>query len=87
MNYSISDTAEYGGYTRGPRIINSQVRREMRKILREIQTGKFAMEWIGEATKNKQRKFFRLRQKMKLHPIEKIGEKLRKMMPFIKPKA
>jgi ketol-acid reductoisomerase len=84
MNFSVSDTAEYGGYTRGPRIITRQTRKEMQKILKEIQSGKFAKEWIGETEKNKQKNFKKTREQYRKHSVEKVGEKLRAMMPFIK---
>ena len=81
MRYSISDTAEYGDYTRGPRIITDQVRQEMRQILREIQSGEFAREWIGECQSGG-RRFAELRAKGRTHPIEQVGATLRAMMPW-----
>jgi ketol-acid reductoisomerase len=84
MNFSVSDTAEYGGYTRGPRVISNESRREMKKILKEIQSGKFAKEWIDETFKNKQKKFLKMRKEMNNHPIEKTGAKLRAMMSWLK---
>jgi len=83
MRYSISDTAEYGDLTRGPRIINEQVRAEMKKILKEIQTGEFAREWILENQAGRP-VLNALRKKEQEHPIEDIGKKLRAMMPWIK---
>lgn len=83
MRYSVSDTAEYGDLTRGPRIINEQVREEMRKILKEIQTGAFAKEWILEY-KADAPVFNALRRREREHPIEKIGAELRQMMPWLK---
>lgn len=83
MRYSISDTAEYGDLTRGPRIINEQVRTEMKKILKEIQDGSFAREWILENQAGRP-VLNALRRKEAEHPIEKIGEKLRELMPWIK---
>ncbi|PMP95090.1 MAG: ketol-acid reductoisomerase [Thermodesulfobacterium geofontis] len=83
MRYSISDTAEYGDLTRGPRIINEQVRAEMKKILKEIQSGEFAREWILENQAGRP-VLNALRRKEAEHPIEKIGEKLRALMPWIK---
>ena len=83
MRYSISDTAEYGDYTRGPRVINDDVKREMRRILSEIQSGEFAKEFILEA----QAGYPVLnanRRNEKEHLIEKVGKKLREMMPFLK---
>jgi ketol-acid reductoisomerase len=82
MRYSISDTAEYGDLTRGPRVINSAVREEMKKILQEIQTGKFAEEWIAENKAGRPR-FRQLQEEGRQHPIEKVGAELRGMMPFI----
>ncbi|MDQ6616369.1 MAG: ketol-acid reductoisomerase [Actinomycetota bacterium] len=82
MRFSISDTAEYGDLTRGPRVINDAVKAEMKKILTEIQDGTFAQEWIAENRAGRPN-FNRLRQAGKDHPIEKVGEQLRAMMPFI----
>jgi ketol-acid reductoisomerase len=82
MRFSISDTAEYGDLTRGPRVINDNVKAEMRKILTEIQDGTFAKEWIAENRAGRPN-FNQLRQAGKEHPIEKVGEQLRAMMPFI----
>jgi ketol-acid reductoisomerase len=81
MRYSISDTAEYGDYTRGPRIITDAVRKEMAQILKEIQDGSFAREWIGE-TRAGGEKFKALRKSENDHPIERVGAKLRAMMPW-----
>ncbi len=85
MNYSISDTAEYGEYTRGPRVINKNVKAEMKKILEEVQSGKFAREWILENRAGRP-VFKAARKRMSEHPIEKVGAKLRDMMPWIKKK-
>jgi ketol-acid reductoisomerase len=83
MRYSISDTAEYGDYTAGPRIITEETRKEMRKILREIQTGAFARSWILENQAN--RPFFnRMRELEAAHQAEKVGAELRKMMSWNK---
>jgi ketol-acid reductoisomerase len=82
MRYSISDTAEYGDLTRGPRIVNDAVRTEMRAILDEIRTGKFADEWIAESESGRAR-FRQLREEGKAHPIEVVGAELRDMMPWI----
>jgi ketol-acid reductoisomerase len=82
MRYSISDTAEYGDVTRGPRVINAAVRAEMQTILDEIKSGAFAEEWIAE-NKAGRSKFEALRKQGQDHPIEKIGQELRQMMPFI----
>ena len=83
MHRYISDTAKYGDLTRGPRVVNDRTRKEMRKILKEIQSGKFARQWIGEhqsGAKNYQRL---LKQDLR-HPIEKVGAKLRERMPWLK---
>ncbi len=83
MRYSISNTAEYGDFTRGPRIITEQTKAEMRKILMEVQTGVFAREFILENQANAPVLKAKRRQ-AKAHPIEEVGEKLRAMMPWIK---
>ncbi len=86
MRYSISDTAEYGDLTRGPRIINENVVAEMRKILGEIQRGEFAREWILENQAG--RPVYRALKKQGLeHPIEKVGEQLRSMMSWLSQKG
>ena len=82
MRFSISDTAEYGDLTRGSRLINEQVRAEMRCILTEVQTGEFAREWILENQANRP-VFQALREKEKEHLIEKVGAQLRAMMPWL----
>ncbi len=82
MRYSISNTAEYGDLTRGPRIITDETRQEMKKILREIQTGQFAREFIGENQAGATT-LFAMRRLSREHPIEKVGEQLRGMMPWI----
>jgi ketol-acid reductoisomerase len=82
MRYSISDTAEYGDMTRGPRIVTDETRAEMRKILDEIQTGRFAKEWILENQAGRPT-FNALRRQSAEHPIEDVGERLRGMMPWI----
>jgi ketol-acid reductoisomerase len=82
MRYSISDTAEYGDLTRGPRVINEAVKAEMKAILDEIQTGKFADEWIAESESGRPN-YKRLQQAGKEHPIERVGADLRAMMPWI----
>lgn len=83
MRYSISNTAEYGDLTRGPRIVNEQTKAEMRKILKEIQSGEFAREWVAENETGGKR-FPELRAKAAQHPIEEVGGRLREMMPWIK---
>ncbi|EQD52034.1 ketol-acid reductoisomerase, partial [mine drainage metagenome] len=82
MRFSISDTAEYGDMTRGPRVINDSVKQEMRRILGEIRDGTFAKEWIAENAKGRP-EFNKLREQAKNHPIEKVGKELRSMMPFV----
>ena len=85
MRYSVSDTAEYGDYTRGPRIVNEQTRAEMKKILAEIQSGEFARQWIEE-NKTGRKKFLAMREAAQNQPIEKVGRELREMMTFLKKK-
>lgn len=82
MRYSISDTAEFGDLTRGPRIINAATKAEMKKILDEIQSGQFADEWVAESESGRAN-YHRLQQAGKDHPIETVGAKLRSMMPWI----
>ena len=82
MRFSISDTAEYGDLTRGPRVIDDHVRAEMRRILEEIRSGAFAEEWVAENRAGRGR-FNELRAKGAEHPIEKVGAELRAMMPWI----
>ncbi len=85
MRYSVSDTAEYGDYTRGPRIITDESRAEMRRVLAEIQSGAFAREWMAQAREGAP---FLLEQRAanRSHPIEQVGRELRQMMPFLDPK-
>jgi len=82
MRYSISNTAEFGDLTRGPRIVDEQTKAEMKKILTEIQSGEFAREWMDENAQGGKR-FPELRSKGRQHPIEEVGEKLRSMMSWI----
>jgi len=82
MRYSISDTAEYGDYSRGPRIIDVRVKDEMRKILSEIQSGEFAREWIAEDDAGRPN-FTKWRAEAAAHPIEETGRKLRGMMSWV----
>jgi len=84
MRYSVSDTAEYGDYTRGPRIVSPEVRAEMQRILREIQSGQFAREWVLENQANRAG-FLAMRRMEATHPIEEVGKRLRGMMSWIKP--
>jgi ketol-acid reductoisomerase len=83
MRYSISNTAEYGDYTRGPRLIDEGVRKRMKEVLAEIQSGRFAKEWVLENAAG-QASFKAMRSRAAEHDIEKVGEKLREMMPWIK---
>ena len=83
MRNSVSDTAEYGDYTRGPRVIDEMARAEMEQILAEIQDGSFALEWILENQAGRP-KFNALKRMEVEHPIEKVGKKLRAMMPWLK---
>jgi ketol-acid reductoisomerase len=86
MNYSISNTAEYGEYVTGPRIITPETKVEMKKVLTDIQSGKFTRDWMLENKVN-QTSFKATRARMAAHPIEEVGERLRGMMPWIKEKA
>ena len=86
MNYSISNTAEYGEYVTGPRIITDETKAEMRKVLADIQSGKFTRDWMLENRVN-QTSFKATRAKLAQHPIEEVGARLREMMPWIKAKA
>jgi ketol-acid reductoisomerase len=83
MRYSISTTAKYGDVTRGPRIITEETRREMKKILDEIQSGQFAREWVLENQANRP-VYNALLARGDAHPIEGVGAKLRAMMPWLK---
>jgi ketol-acid reductoisomerase len=83
MRYSVSDTAEYGDYTRGPRIVNAQTRAEMKKILSEIQSGEFARAWLAE-NRSGRKNFLAMREAAKDQPVERVGAELRSMMTFLK---
>ncbi|WP_457637867.1 ketol-acid reductoisomerase [Oceanithermus sp.] len=83
MRYSISNTAEYGDYTRGPQVIGPEVKQRMKEVLRQIQDGEFAREWVLENQAG-QPVLEAMRRKWAAHPIEQIGPKLRAMMPFLK---
>jgi ketol-acid reductoisomerase len=85
MNYSVSDTAEYGGMTRGKMVIGKESRAAMKKILADVQSGKFAKEWIDEHAGG-QKNMERLREENRSHSIEKVGSRLREMMSWIKKK-
>jgi ketol-acid reductoisomerase len=82
MRYSISETAEYGDYTRGPKIIGPEVKERMKEVLTSIQNGEFAREWIAENDEGRKR-FEAARVEEAEHPIEKIGKELRSMMPWL----
>jgi len=82
MRYSISNTAEYGDYTRGPRIVTAETKAEMKRVLDDIQSGRFARDWVLE-NKAGQASFKAMRRRNAEHPIEQVGEKLRAMMPWI----
>jgi ketol-acid reductoisomerase len=83
MNYSVSDTAEYGGLTRGPDVLGTEVKDRMRKILEDVQSGAFAREWIDECRTGASR-LEALRKQDAEHPIEKVGKKLRSMMSWLR---
>jgi ketol-acid reductoisomerase len=82
MRYSISDTAEYGDYTRGPKVIDEHVRQSMKQILGNIQSGAFAREWILENQAGRP-SFMALRRQNDEHPVEQVGRELRAMMPWL----
>jgi ketol-acid reductoisomerase len=86
MNYSISNTAEYGEYVTGPRIITAETKAEMKRVLEDIQSGRFTRDWILENKVN-QASFRATRRRNAEHPIEKVGERLRAMMPWISKNA
>ena len=85
MRYSVSDTAEYGDYVAGPRIITDDTRTAMRQLLSDVQNGAFARDWIEE-NRNGRPRFNRRRREDATHPIEQVGRELRRMMPFVNPK-
>jgi ketol-acid reductoisomerase len=85
MRFSVSDTAEYGDYTRGPRVVNAAVREEMKRILSEIQSGQFAKEWIDE-NKSGRKNFLKMREEARHQKIEEVGRELRAMMPWLSKK-
>ena len=82
MNYSVSNTAEYGEYVTGPRIVTAETKAEMKRVLDDIQSGRFARDWVLE-NKAGQPSFKAIRAKSAAHPIEEVGERLRAMMPWI----
>jgi ketol-acid reductoisomerase len=83
MRYSVSDTAEYGDYSRGPSVVDEHVKENMRKVLTAVQDGSFAREWITENDEGRPR-FNRLRKENAEHPIESVGKELRGMMSFLR---
>jgi ketol-acid reductoisomerase len=84
MRHSVSDTAEYGDYSRGPRVVSDETKREMKKILSEIQSGQFAREWVLENQANRAG-FLAMRRRDAEHQIEEVGKRLRSMMSWIQP--
>ena len=84
MRFSVSDTAEYGDYVSGPRVIDEHVRETMRQLLAEIQDGTFAARWVAENEAGRA-EFERLRAADRDHPIEQVGARLRAQMPFLNP--
>jgi len=86
MRFSVSDTAEYGDYVSGPRIIDARVRAEMKKVLGEIQDGSFAARWIAENEAGLP-EFKKMREAGRDHQVEQVGARLRKAMPFLNPRG
>ena len=86
MRYSVSDTAEHGDYTGGPRLVTDETRQEMRRMLAEIQDGTYARQWIAEDQKGRPW-FNQTREQERHHQIEEVGARLRAMMPFLRPVA
>ena len=82
MNYSISNTAEYGEYISGRKIVDSKTKDRMKEVLKDIQSGKFTKQWMDEC-KGGQKNFLKMREELAKHPIEKVGKKLRDLMPWI----
>jgi len=82
MNYSISNTAEYGEYVSGKKIVDPKTKERMKEVLKDIQSGKFAKQWMDEC-KDGQKNFLKMREELAKHPIEKVGKKLRDLMPWI----
>ena len=82
MNYSISNTAEYGEYVSGKKIVDSKTKEKMKEVLKDIQSGKFTKQWMDEC-KGGQKNFLKMREELAKHPIEKVGKKLRDLMPWI----
>jgi ketol-acid reductoisomerase len=84
MRYSVSDTAEHGDYTGGPRVVTDETRAEMRRMLAEIQDGTYASRWVAEHRSGRP-SFNATRAREREHPIEQVGARLREMMPFLRP--
>ena len=84
MRYSVSDTAEHGDYTGGPRIVTDETRREMQRLLKEVQNGEYARKWMAEHAAGRPW-FNQVRRDERAHPIEQVGTRLRALMPFLKP--
>ena len=82
MNYSISNTAEYGEYVSGKKIVDAKTKQRMKEVLKDIQSGKFTKQWMDEC-KGGQKNFLKMREELANHPIEKVGKKLRDLMPWI----
>jgi ketol-acid reductoisomerase len=82
MRYSVSETAEYGDYSRGPVVIDASVKKNMENVLKQIQSGEFAREWIAENDEG-QHRFKQMRVENEGHEIEKVGKELRDMMPWL----
>lgn len=83
MNYSVSNTAEYGEYVAGPRIIDAATKGRMKQVLEDIQSGRFARDWMLENRVN-QPSFKAMRRRLAEHPLEKVGQSLRSLMPWIR---
>lgn len=85
MNYSVSDTAEFGGYISGPKVVGEESRKAMQQVLADIQSGAFAEDWIDENHQGRAN-FYRMRRENSEHPVEIVGRELRRMMPFVNPR-
>jgi ketol-acid reductoisomerase len=85
MRYSVSDTAEWGDYVSGPRVVTKETQKEMKRILADIQSGKFARRWIAENAKHGRKTINKYRNRERTQKLEVVGEKLRGMMPFLNP--
>jgi ketol-acid reductoisomerase len=85
MRYSISDTAEWGDYIAGPQVVNAETRKTMKELLRKIQNGEFAKDWIAENETGGRKRFMEMRRKEQHLLVEQVGERLRALMPFLNP--